>query len=84
VRAAVRNSGEHITELTMSCVHLKKLYDLCVEQDLKIGGTDLVRFVCNQCGEQEVCPTMLMEEYEAQHPDEGDSGAERSSGTTEG
>jgi predicted RNA-binding Zn-ribbon protein involved in translation (DUF1610 family) len=73
----VPDHAEHITELTMSCMHLKKLYDLCVEQDLKIGGTDLVRFVCKQCGEQEVCPTMLMEEYEAQHPEECDSGAER-------
>ena len=53
----------------MSCVHLKQLYDLCVEQDLKIGGTDLVRFVCKQCGQEEVCPTLLMEEYEAQHPE---------------
>jgi hypothetical protein len=56
----------------MSCVHLKKLYDLCAQEDLKIGGTDLVRIVCRQCGEQEVCPSMLMEEYEAQHPEEAD------------
>jgi hypothetical protein len=53
----------------MSCVHLKQLYDLCVQQDLKIGGTDLVRLVCKQCGEEEACPTLLMEEYEAQHPE---------------
>ena len=57
----------------MSCVHLKRLYDLCVEQDVKIGGSDLVRFVCKQCGAQEVCPTMLMEEYEARHPEECDA-----------
>ena len=56
----------------MSCVHLKKLFDLCAQEDLKIGGTDLVRIVCKQCGEQEVCPSMLMEEYEAQHPEEAD------------
>ena len=54
----------------MTCVHLHKLYDLCVKEDLKLGGSDLIRIVCNQCGEQDVCPSMLMEEYEAQHPDE--------------
>jgi len=54
----------------MTCVHLKKLYDLCIQEDIKIGGTDLVRIVCKQCGEQEVCPSMLVEEYEAQHPEE--------------
>jgi len=60
----------------MSCVHLKKLYDLCVQEDLKIGGSDLVRIVCKQCGEQEVCPSLLMEEYEAQHPEEATEGPE--------
>lgn len=54
----------------MTCVHLKKLYALCQEEQLKIGGADLVRIVCTQCGEQEVCPSMLLEEYEAQHPDD--------------
>jgi hypothetical protein len=54
----------------MTCVHLKKLYELCSQEDLKIGSSDLVRIVCKQCGEQEVCPSLLMEEYEAQHPDE--------------
>ena len=54
----------------MTCVHLKKLYELCQEEQLRIGGADLVRIVCTQCGEQEVCPSMLLEEYEAQHPDD--------------
>jgi hypothetical protein len=54
----------------MTCVHLKKLYELCVDEHLKIGGSDLVRIVCKQCGEQEVCPSTLMEEYEATHPNE--------------
>jgi hypothetical protein len=30
----------------------------------------LIRIVCNQCGEQEVCPSILMDEYEAQHPED--------------
>jgi hypothetical protein len=53
----------------MTCVHLRKLYDLCTQEDLKIGASDLVHIVCKQCGEQEVCPSLLVEEYEAQHPE---------------
>lgn len=45
----------------MACVHLKQLYDLCQEHELKLGATDLIRVVCRQCGEQEVCPSNLME-----------------------
>ncbi|MGB7326562.1 MAG: hypothetical protein WBD31_16930 [Rubripirellula sp.] len=48
----------------MSCVHLKKLYDLCAKEDIKIGASDLVRIVCKQCGEQESCPTLLMDPIE--------------------
>ncbi|TWU40950.1 hypothetical protein Poly41_17850 [Novipirellula artificiosorum] len=62
----------------MSCVHLRKLYDLCTAEGVKLGGSDLVRFVCTQCDEQEVCPSILMEEYEATHHDE-DEGTEDSS-----
>ncbi len=50
-----------IGETIMSCVHLKKLYELCSAEQLKISGADLVCFVCTQCGEQEVCPTRLMD-----------------------
>ena len=53
----------------MSCVHLKKLYALCAEEELKISGPELIRLVCTQCGEQEVCPSVLMEQYEATHPE---------------
>ncbi len=49
----------------MACVHLQQLYKLCQEQSLKLGGADLIRVVCNQCGEQEVCPSTLMDEYDA-------------------
>jgi len=55
----------------MTCHHLQQLYQLCQDQQLKIGGSDLVRFVCEKCGEQEVCPSVLLEEYEAhEHEDE--------------
>ncbi len=59
----------------MTCVHLKKLYVLCLEQDVKVSGSDLVRFVCKQCGEQDLCPSMLMDEYEAQHPEDAEPAA---------
>jgi hypothetical protein len=44
---------------------LQKLYRLCQEHDLKLGGSDLIRVFCHQCGEQEVCPSTLMDEYDA-------------------
>ncbi len=53
------------------CVHLQQLYALCQEHELKIGGSDLIRVVCQQCGEQEVCPSMLMDEYDAQQSQQG-------------
>ena len=54
----------------MTCVHLQKLYRLCHEHDLKLSSLDLVRVVCNQCGEHEVCPSTLTDEYDAKqsHP----------------
>ncbi|MCC6491822.1 MAG: hypothetical protein IT424_02250 [Pirellulales bacterium] len=52
----------------MPCIHLQQLYKLCQDYDLKLGSSDLVRVVCNQCGEQEVCPSTLMDEYDAKEP----------------
>ena len=48
----------------MPCIHLKQLYDLCHEHDLKLSGGDLVQLVCHQCGKKEVCPSVLMDEYD--------------------
>jgi hypothetical protein len=49
----------------MSCVHLRQLIQLCEEHQLKVGGSDVIHFVCEQCGQQEVCPDMLVDEYDA-------------------
>ncbi len=49
----------------MTCIHLKKLYQLCQQEGLKLAGADLIHIVCEQCGEQEVCPSVLYDEYEA-------------------
>ncbi|MEQ8788131.1 MAG: hypothetical protein RIC55_17615 [Pirellulaceae bacterium] len=53
----------------MTCVHLSKLYQLCQQEGLRLSGSDLIHIVCEQCGEQEVCPSMMMDQYEATHPD---------------
>jgi hypothetical protein len=50
----------------MACIHLQQLYKLCQQHDLKLGGSDLVRLVCRQCGAQEVCPSNLIDEYDAE------------------
>jgi hypothetical protein len=51
----------------MTCVHLQQLYRLCQDHDLKLGSSDLIHIVCNQCGVQDVCPSMLTDEYDARH-----------------
>ena len=63
----------------MTCIHLRQLFSLCREHDLKIGSSDLVRVVCQQCGEQEVCPATLTDEYDAQQERQpsGDEAPER-------
>ena len=55
----------------MSCVHLRQLFQLCEENELKFSGGDLVHVVCKQCQLEEVCPSLLVEEYEADHADNG-------------
>ena len=49
----------------MACVHLRRLYQLCQQQGLKLGGSDLIHLVCEQCGVKEECPSVFLAEYEA-------------------
>lgn len=51
----------------MTCKHLKELYEICQTHQLKLSSTDLIRIVCPQCGVEEVCPSVLAEEYETRH-----------------
>ena len=51
----------------MVCNHLRELYQLCESHQLRIGGSDLIRLVCKTCNEHEVCPSMLMDEYDARY-----------------
>ena len=54
----------------MTCKHLRKLYQLCQEHDLKIASSDIVRITCKECEEVEVCPSTLMDEYDARREEE--------------
>ncbi len=53
----------------MTCVHLKKLYALCEENSIRLSSADLVHVVCTECGRKEVCPSMLLDEYEWDEPE---------------
>lgn len=48
----------------MTCVHLRKLYQLCHDNNIKLSGADLIHIICEECGVKEVCPSMLNEQYE--------------------
>ena len=56
----------------MICVHLRELYSLCEQHKLRLGGSDLIRIVCKQCQLEDTCPSVLLEEYEAAHPEPGE------------
>lgn len=57
----------------MVCSHLKELYQLCENNQLRIGSSDLVRVVCRQCDEVETCPSVLMDEYDAHEKQESET-----------
>jgi len=54
----------------MVCTHLKELYELCEQHQIRLGSSDLIRIVCKQCEQDETCPSVLIDEYDAQHPEE--------------
>jgi hypothetical protein len=41
-----------------------------------MGGSDLIRVVCHQCGEQDVCPSALMDEIETSDEEDAPSDSE--------
>jgi len=59
----------------MTCVHLKKLYQLCEDNRVKLSSSDLIHIVCLKCGRQEICPSTLSDEYEARQPDRASDAA---------
>lgn len=65
----------------MTCQHLRKLYQLCRENNLSISSSDVVRITCRECDEIEVCPSMLSQEYEARLAESGDAATSQQAGT---
>jgi hypothetical protein len=57
--------GRKFWGASMTCVHLQELYKLCQEHELRLGSSDLIRVICSQCREEEVCPSTLTDEYDA-------------------
>ncbi len=68
----------------MVCNHLKELYDLCDKHQIRLSGSDLIRVVCKQCEQDETCPSVLMDEYDATHADDESESAPSSSHTPPG
>lgn len=56
----------------MTCEHVKQLYHLCQQNNLKLTSGDLIRIVCPQCGVADVCPSVYSAEYDATHVAEAD------------
>ncbi len=48
----------------MPCVHLQQLYQLCRDAQVKLSSAELIHVVCRQCNQEEVCPSLLYEQYE--------------------
>ena len=55
----------------MPCKHLHELYDICRTHNLRLSSTDLIRIVCPTCGVEDVCPSVLCDEYESRHVQQG-------------
>ncbi|WP_254513580.1 hypothetical protein [Anatilimnocola floriformis] len=50
----------------MTCVHLQQLVQLCHDSELRLSSSDLIHIVCKQCGKQDVCPSNLVEQFDAE------------------
>ncbi len=46
----------------MVCEHLRQLYQLCLDQQIRLSGSDLIHVVCQQCGRKDVCPSNLRDD----------------------
>lgn len=57
-------------ESNHTCVHLQQLVNLCETSQVRLSSSDLIHIVCKQCNQDEVCPSMLVEEYESRHPEQ--------------
>lgn len=53
----------------MPCVHIQQLYQLCRDSQVKLSSAELIHLVCRQCNQEEVCPSLLYEQYEEMNQD---------------
>jgi hypothetical protein len=53
----------------MTCLHLKRLYEVCRTNGLRMSSSDLIHIVCPECGVKEVCPSVYSIEYDAESGD---------------
>lgn len=58
----------------MVCDHLRQLYQLCLDQKIRLSASDLIHVVCEQCGRQEVCPSNLVTSLDEPEPPARHSG----------
>lgn len=63
----------------MPCEHLRKFFQLCQDNELKISSSDVIRITCQKCAEIEVCPDMLTDEYDARQTEPVDSNSQSDS-----
>lgn len=57
----------------MSCKHLREIIDTCQRTGVKLSSSDVIRIVCPTCGAEEVCPTILCEQYDTIHGEAGEA-----------
>lgn len=65
----------------MICTHLKQIHVACQTSGFEIGQTDLIRMVCSECGEQEVCPANSVTMESDQTPAIGNQTSQAKLGT---
>ena len=68
----------------MPCKHLHELYEICQTHNLKLSSTDLIRIVCPTCGVEDVCPSVLCEEYESRHVQQAPANSSKDAGAQGG
>ncbi|MCG8606357.1 hypothetical protein MJD09_15405 [bacterium] len=48
----------------MLCEHLEELQNFVRDNELEIGGLDMIRVVCKKCNVQHECPQIAVEFWE--------------------
>jgi len=65
----------------MPCNHIKELYQLVDQYDMKLASSDPIRILCPLCNKEETCPDRLMDEI-SEDADSSPQAAEGEMGTS--